>query len=33
MKYESNNFQFEAEMLWNQRVKVSLCKLWVITTT
>ena len=30
MKYESNNFQFEAEMPW---VKVSLGKLWVITTT
>lgn len=33
MKYESNNFQFEAEMHGNQRVKVSLGKSWVITTT
>ena len=33
MKYESNNFQFEAEMPWESAVKVSLGKLWVITTT
>lgn len=33
MKYESNNFQFEAEMPWESAGEGIVSKSWVITTT